>query len=671
MESSGRRLAAVMFTDIVGYACLVQRHERLALELLEEHRSLIRPLITHCEGSEVKTIGDGFLIEFPSALQAVRCAVEIQRALRAHAATQPATRSLGVRIGVHLGDVEHHEGDILGDGVNIASRIQPLAESGGICVSSQVYDQVENKLEVQFVCLGPQTLKHIARPVEVYRVVHPWEEPPMKEQPETQPPNRKTVHPSKPSVAVLPFANVSTDPENECFCDGLTEDILAQLATIGSLKVISRTSVMRYKGRTDKPLRDIANELGVATILEGTARKDGDRVRIVAQLIDAHADEHLWAKTYDRYLTDIFAIQTEVAEAIACALQATITGAERERIEKQPTKNLEAYRLVLQARFDLNIRSWTQELIEQAHQILQRAIELDPDYAQAHCALADAYRFLAQRSSESRGTEEWLSKAEGAVRRALELDDTLAEAHYAAGALARDRRDWAQAEQCYRRALELNPNTALAHNSYAKMLSYHGRRDEALEHILRARELDPNNTDAWRALIWIYFRARQYERALDEIREFLRSFPDSARNFDGITGEALYWLRRYEESLAQFILYRERAPEFEQKDCLAETCIAIVEERLGQEGVLRQTLERWEAETDKRKVAPFTMAAGYILLDDHERALDSLELAYERNPWWLVTIKVEPAFDPLRGHRRFQKLLTKLGLADVHQPPAH
>ncbi|MFH1609577.1 MAG: adenylate/guanylate cyclase domain-containing protein, partial [Candidatus Bipolaricaulota bacterium] len=337
MESSGRRLAAIMFTDVAGFSALAQRDEKLALELLEEHRSLIRPLIAHCEGTEIKTMGDGFLIEFPGALQAVRCAIELQRALRSYSATHPPERSLQVRIGIHLGDVEHREGDVFGDGVNIAARIQPLAEPGGICVSGQVFDQVENKLETRFACLGPQTLKHIARPVAVYRIVPPWEDPPPKGRP-----RQKSPSPShKRSIAVLPFANMSADPENEYFSDGIMDDILAQLTKIGSLKVISRTSVMRYKG-TDKSLREIADELGVATVLEGTARRAGDRVRIVAQLIDAETDEHLWAETYDRDLTDIFAIQTEVATQIAQALEARGTQAEQERIEKRPTEKMEA-----------------------------------------------------------------------------------------------------------------------------------------------------------------------------------------------------------------------------------------------------------------------------------------------------------------------------------------
>lgn len=663
MESSGRRLAAIMFTDIVGYACLVQRDERLALELLEEHRSLIRPLITHCEGSEVKTIGDGFLIEFPSALQAVRCAVELQRALRAHAATQPATRTLSIRIGVHLGDVEHREGDVLGDGVNIASRIQPLAEPGGICVSSQVYDQVENKLEVKFACLGPQTLKHIARPVEVYRVVHPWEEPPPKERPEDQPRKEKPSRPSKPSVAVLPFANVSTDPDNECFCDGLTDDILAQLAKIGSLKVISRTSVMKYKGRTEQQLREIADELGVATILEGTARKVGDRVRIVAQLIRAKDDDHLWAETYDRDLTDIFAIQSEVAQEIAHALQATITGDERDRIEKQPTENLEAYNLVLQGRFELNAWPRTKERVQRSISCFERAIELDPGYAQAYRSLANAWLSVAALDEETH--EESLTKAEQAVSRALELDNTLAEAHSVAGWIATQRLRWEEAERSYRRAIELNPNWVGGFHGYAMMLAWHGRLDKALEYMLRARELAPNDIFSWIGLCYIFAYAREYEHVLKEAKELVLKVPDAALHLHWALGLTLSYLGRYEDALGEFKLFQERAPWNQQKDCVAEVLIAMAEERLGKHGVLRETLERWEAEPDRRKVSPFYMAVGYGQSGDHERALDWLELQYERLPASLRAGKVDPIYDPVRDHPRFQALLAKLGLADL------
>ncbi len=657
MESSGRRLAAVMFTDIVGYACLVQRDERLALELLEEHRSLIRPLITHCEGSEIKTMGDGFLIEFPSAFQAVRCAVEVQRALRAHASTRPATRTLSIRIGVHLGDVEHREGDVLGDGVNIASRIQPLAKPGGICVSSQVYDQVENKLEVKFACLGPQTLKHIARPVKVYRVVHPWEEPPPKAEP-----RKKPVSASKRSLAVLPFANMSSDTENEYFSDGLTEDILAQLTKIGSLKVISRTSIMRYKG-TDKPLRAIADELGVAHILEGTARRAGDRVRIVAQLINAETDEHLWAETYDRDMVDIFSIQTEIAQEIARAMEARITEVEWRRIERQPTQSMDAYTLYLQGRLHWGQR--TKAGLERAIACFRQAIELDPEYAEAYAGLADSLSILVQHGLAD--AEDLLPQAEEAARRALKLADSLAEAHASLAGIAEQRFDWEQANRAFQRALAINPNYATAHHWYALLLTKQGRFPDALAHIHRARELDPHSFVIFKNLGLVYFMMRHYDRVL-ELAKLAQTggLPAGEGILDAHfgLGMALFHLGRHPEAEAQFLLHREQGPRTALNDCQVDVLLSLSRERMGQAGTLRRVLERWESEPDLLKVSFVALATGYFALGELERGLDWLERAYEGQRSALMYVKVDPFFDVVREHPRFQQFLAKLGLAD-------
>jgi len=295
-----------MYTDMVGYTALGQRNESLSLALVEEQRKLIRPILSRHGGREVKTMGDAFLIESPSALEAVRCAYDIQRATREFNLSLPEERRIHLRVGVHLGDVVESGGDISGDAVNLASRIEPLAEDGGVCLTRQVYDQVVSKFELPLESLGPKQLKNVSTSVEVFRMHMPWE---VKA---TAP--KTGLDPKR--IAVLPFANMSPDPADEYFADGMTEEMISSLSRISGLKIIARTSVMGYRGG-QKKIPEIAKELDVGTIMEGSVRKSGDKLRITAQLIDATTNEHLWVESYDRELKDVFAIQTEVASKVA------------------------------------------------------------------------------------------------------------------------------------------------------------------------------------------------------------------------------------------------------------------------------------------------------------------------------------------------------------------
>ena len=297
MSAEQRRLAAVMFTDIVGYSSLTQKNERLALELLEEHRKIVRPIIARHNGREIKTMGDAFLIEFGSALEATDCAIDMQKSLRDYDQCSTAERRIRLRIGIHVGDVVQRQSDVLGDAVNIASRIEPLAEADGICISQQVYDQIRNKIDRSIEDLGPHQLKNIDYPINVYRILPSWEDSAIAQ-----------VRLDRKRVAVLPFLNISPDPNDAYFADGLTEELMARLSSIRGLKVIARTSIMRYKG-TSKSAGEIGKELKSGTVLEGSVRKAANRLRVTAQLIDTTTEEHLWAQNYDRDLEDVFAIQ--------------------------------------------------------------------------------------------------------------------------------------------------------------------------------------------------------------------------------------------------------------------------------------------------------------------------------------------------------------------------
>ncbi len=655
MTNDRRQLAAIMLTDMVGYTALTQADEALSLALLEEHCGLLRPIFDAHEGREIKCTGDGFLVEFPSALQAVRCGTDIQKVFHERNESQPLERKIQLRIGIHLGDIVHRGDDIFGDGVNIAARIEPLAPPGGLCISRQVYDQVANKTKFEFVSLGPRSLKHIARPVEVFRVTQPWEGNSL-ERSEKRPAQRSR----RESVAVLPFANMSSDAENEYFSDGLTEDILAQLSKISALKVISRTSVMRYK-KTDKSLREIAAELGVATIVEGSARRDANRVRIVAQLIDAETDEHLWAETYDRDLTDIFAIQSDVAGRIAQSLHARITEPESARLKRQPTRNMEAYGLYLRARNHWNRR--TERDLRQAVDCYQEAIDLAPGYASAYAGLANAFYLLVQHEYEA--AAKFIPKAEEAALRAVQLDDTLSEAHASLGAIAQYRLDWQRAEREFTRAIELDASNATPREFYAIDLAAQARFEEAVEQIRWARELDPHSIVIQKNACFIRYLMRQYDLALEELSRLLKLDAELILDAHLTLGLVLLQLGKYVEAETEFKLYGRSPDNVLTLECEAAVLVALAQHLQGQEDKLRETLSYWEADPDRSRRSIWAMAGGCFHLGESDRGYDLLEEAYDTQRESLRYLKVAPYFDIARGDVRFAQILARLGLSEA------
>lgn len=469
MVEGERTLAAIMFTDIVGYTHLSQVDESLAIELLEEHRSLLRPIIAAHRGSVVKTMGDAFLVEFKSALEAVRCAVEIQDKLRARNRTEAPSRKLEIRIGIHVGDVVREKDDIIGDAVNVASRIEPLAEPGGVCISQQVYDQVRNRTELELVKAGDVALKNVGLPVGVYSVVRPSD-------PKTEDGSKRGNR-----VVVLPFVSISPGSNEEYFADGLTEELILKLSENPDLRVIARTSAMSYKGK-GKKVSEIGRELGVDSLIEGSVRKAGNRVRISVQLIDARTEEHLWSDRYDRELTDIFAIQSHIATKVAHSLAAGIFSG-----SKADTRDVEAYTLYLRA--GQLQREGTEASIREAISLYKRAITRDPDFARAYVGLGRAWGMMAATGYED--FPKAAAEAEAAASKALELRTELAESHSVMAMVhfLNDRSEAALEEA--EETLRINPNDVEAHMSLAILYSCLRTPEEALRESRRAYELDP------------------------------------------------------------------------------------------------------------------------------------------------------------------------------------
>jgi adenylate cyclase len=507
---SERRLAAILAADVAGWSRLMGRDEEGTLRRLKAlRRELIDVEIARCRGRIVKTTGDGILIEFPSVVDAMHCAIAVQDAMRERNQGEPADTRIDFRVGINLGDVIMDGGDVFGDGVNIAARLEALAEPGGICVSQTVVDHARGKLPFTAEDAGEQALKNIAIPVHVWRIraEHAQEAPPAAAA-ATQP-----AATGKPTIAVLPFVNMSGDPEQEFFADGLTEDILTELSRFRDLFVTSRNSVFVYKGKAVK-VQAVAKELGVQYVAEGSVRKAGNRVRITIQLIEAETDRHLWAERYDRELKDIFDIQDEVTTAIAAILPGRVEEAVRERVKRKLPENLAAWELVLTGK-RLHHRSNRADN-EEALRLLSRAIALDPGYAHAHawkaCVLGQAYV-----SGWCADVDATLAELFEELRIAQGLDDNDSDVHriLAAASLA-IRHDHDRALHHQERALALNPNDDLIVVQQGEMLTWIGRGEEGVVWIQKAMRLNPYHPERfWNHLGRAYFVARRYREAAE------------------------------------------------------------------------------------------------------------------------------------------------------------
>jgi adenylate cyclase len=588
-----RRLAAILAADVVGYSRLIGIDEAGTLASLKNHRvELIEPRIVEHKGRIVKLMGDGLLAEFPSAVEAVRCAVQIQQRMAERNAGLPEDGRITFRIGINIGDIVVEGDDLYGDGVNVASRIEGLCEPGGVCIARNVFNQVQDKLDLTFDYLGEKEVKNIAQPVAVYRImmdekaaasVTPpiagpakrtsWRKPAIAavavlvllvggaiwwqvQAPEFEPASVDRMAfelPDKPSIAVLPFANVGDDPEQVYFADGITNDLITDLSKFNSLFVIAANSTFTYKGKPVK-VQQVAEDLGVRYVLEGSVQRTGDTIRINAQLIDALSGHHLWAERYDRKAEDLFAIQDEILKTIVGTLHVKVINAEFERTLKRPTENLSAYDYY-QRGFYYHL-AWGKENNDRARRSFKKAIELDPDYARAYAMLSfvetnDWQYDFAEDTSDS------LAHALNDARKSVAIDPDDYWNIWALGHVRMARGETDEAIAAYQQALALNPNDPGLLMGMVELLVSVGQADQAVTQAKTAMRHNPHCPDwyFWN-LGWAQYMAGQPEDAIATLQKMTNP-PNGVRR---TLAAALVEVGRIDEARAMIKEYMKNEP---------------------------------------------------------------------------------------------------------------
>jgi adenylate cyclase len=538
-ERIKRKLAAILAADVVGYSRLMASDEEGTLAALKRHRQMVfEPAVAAHHGRIVKLIGDGTIVEFASVVDAVNCALSVQRSSDSLSDENLLKAKIVLRIGINLGDVIIEGDDIYGDGVNIAARLEPVAEPGGICISSIVNESIGNRIDVCFEDGGQINVKNIDRPIRIFR----WHPDAVTNggRPDTGNPQPYTA------IAVLPFTNMSGDPEQEYFSDGISEDIITDLSKIAGLMVIARNSSFAYKGRS-VDVRTVGRELGVQSVLEGSIRRSGNRVRITAQLIDATSGGHLWGDRYDRDLRDIFEVQDDVTRRIVDALKVTLSAGEKGRLADTKTPNLAAYDYVLRGREFMLGNERNRETFEQATTYFKKALEHDPDYSQAYACLGFAHIFDYQ----NRWTDDpdsSLLLAKQYARQAIDKDPNEPLARCVAAMVASFEKDLDQARSEIDVALSLNPNFALAHNLRGNNRIYSGQPLEAIPEIEQGMRLDPALSSQFLHFLGMaYLLAGKYETAAALLRQRIVLVPrtDFSR---ALLASALGHLGEFEEA---------------------------------------------------------------------------------------------------------------------------
>jgi len=674
-----RKLAAIMFTDMVGYTALMQKDEDKARELIERHRAHMKPFVEKHDGEIIQYVGDGTFCRFDSAKEAVNAAVEIQKVLE----LEP---DINLRIGIHVGDVVVKGDEVYGDGVNVASRLESLAEPGGICLSGEVYNQIKNQPNIDLVAGGSKELKNVKDPIDIYFVGASGGEKssaPGETLTSEKSFSRKFVYAGAAltalllvvvwnlpffssggialeasgeirSIAVLPLENLSGDPDKEYFSDGMTEALIADIAKLRSLKVISRTSIMRYKG-SDKSLPEIGKELNVDAILEGSVLLIGDEVRITAQLIRTSTDEHLWAESYTDKLENVLSLQSRIAKAIAKEIKLTLSPEEELKLSSNKKIDPEAHEAFLRGKHFWNKRSG--EDIQKALKYFEEAVNIDPLYALAHVGVAESHLLLHQYVGTP--SSETYPRGRAAALKALEIDPNLGQAHIAIAYANHEHFwEWEAAEVEFKLGLELSPGYATGHQWYAEYFVHMGRYDEAKREIKIARELDPLSRIILLIEAWIYHWSGDVETAVNLFDRNIELYPEywymyliksyfhlDQREYDDA---ARMWIKSFEIENVSAKVLNEGREAFDLS---------------GIKGLFKVFLE---FHLSQYPIDSYFIAKDHYMLGNYESSFDWLERAIEERNFQMIRINQDPFFSDrvFRSNPRFQAILQKMNFPD-------
>ena len=640
--TSTRRLVAIMFTDMVGYTALVQEDEQKAKSSRDHHRAVLGRVVDEHGGKVLQYYGDGTLSTFPSAIQAVRAAIRIQHELQ----REPA---IPLRIGLHVGDVIDEGGEVFGDGVNVASRIQALAVPGSVLISSKVYEEIRNQKDISAVKLGAYELKNVRQPVEIFALgVYGLRVPNRTEL------SHQAVRYGR-SIAVLPFVNMSHDPENEFFSDGISEEIINALTRVEGLKVTARTSSFAFKGK-NADMREIGNNLGVETLLEGSVRRSGNRIRVTAQLINAQDGFHAWSEVYDRQLQDVFEIQDEISRAITEKLRLHLS----KGAGKAPASpgNLEAYQFYLKALHHWN--RWTPADGRAAIVLLEQAVALDPGFALAYAWQAFCYTYLGALGQLS--PSKAFPIAKGLTEKAFALDGAIVEANLASGLIALFYDwDWDLARTRIRKALEISPGFATAHHLHGLYHTVMGNSNEAVAEIEIAHKLDPMSPFLSYVLAEAYFHARRFHDALQQCRETLLVNP-TFRAAKNLLGWLYIEMGEVEKAITLLEETRKEIGDELKGWSQLGYAYGIAGRRADAEECIRKLVLLQERTPDAELSIDFSIV--YQGLGDLDRCFQYLNDAVDHKLGSIIFMKSHPSWDPLRADPRFKQLLNKIGFQE-------
>jgi adenylate cyclase len=639
MPERKRLLAAIMFTDLEGYTAMMQEDEQNAKTVRDKHRSILEEKINEYNGNLLQYYGDGSLSIFNSGIEAVRCAIEIQKNL----SNEP---KIPVRVGIHVGDIVKEDDGIYGDGVNIASRIESISVPGAVLISDRLQDELGNKPDIKTRSLGKFHLKNVKRQIEVFAVASDnIKVPTLKEI------NSDKAKPVK-SIAVLPFINMSADPENEYFSDGITEEILNALVKVEGLQVTSRTSSFAFKNK-NLDAREIGQQLSVSTLLEGSVRRAGNKIRITAQLINAADGYHIWSEVYDRKLEDIFEVQDEISHKIVNTLREKLTGEEKdERLVSTMTDNLEVYNLYLKGIYNLN--KWNPESARKGIEIFKQAIKIEPEFAPAHSSISFGYVMLGSMGQMQ--AEQAYKLARDFAQEALKLDRNLAEVYVSLG-LVYIFVDWnlKEAHKAFQKALTLKPGDANVHHAYYVYLTAAGRLDDAVEEMQLAVQLDPLSLPINHSLANAYLCAKKYEEALDQTNKTLE-LDQNFRSVWETKGWAHFLLGEQKEAVDSFLKYQGLTGD----PLKGIAGLGYVYAQTGQRDKALECLRKLDERSKRDKevslfIDYFSIYAG---LEEYDKAFYYLKKSNEEGNVGFF-VKTHPATERLRKDPRFDEYLSK------------